>query len=156
MFLNFLTVAVFSLYGALLLGLAILGAHRLSLIHTYYKHRKTNLRPKSHFDSLPVVTVQLPIYNEPEVCERLVQSVLSLDYPKELLEIQVLDDSTDNTSDFLERIVAEARREGFDISHIRREKREGFKAGALAYGLQLSRGEFVAVLMLTFFQGLLI
>jgi len=92
-----------------------------------------------------MVTVQLPIYNEYYVVGRLLRAVCSLDYPRDRLEIQVLDDSTDETTELLERLCAEYRAQGFQIEHVRRGTREGYKAGALRYGLERSRGEFIAI-----------
>ena len=94
---------------------------------------------------LPRVTVQLPIYNELYVSERVIAAVCRLDYPTELLEIQVLDDSTDETVEVVRRSVERARDQGIDIVHIRRSHRTGFKAGALGYGLELATGEFIAI-----------
>jgi cellulose synthase/poly-beta-1,6-N-acetylglucosamine synthase-like glycosyltransferase len=93
----------------------------------------------------PLVTIQLPIYNERYVIERLIEAVIAFDYPKELLEIQVLDDSTDETVELAASKVVFYQLQGFQIQHIRRPNREGFKAGALAYGLTISKGEFVAI-----------
>lgn len=93
----------------------------------------------------PAVTVQLPLYNEPLVVDRLIDACARLSYPREKLEIQVLDDSTDLTSERASVRVAHWRRRGMDIQHIRREHREGFKAGALQNGLQFSRGDFIAI-----------
>ena len=93
----------------------------------------------------PGVTVQLPVYNERYVIERLMEAVIAFDYPQELLEIQLLDDSTDDTVDIIARKVDEYKTKGFDIKHIRRRERTGFKAGALAYGLTVARGEFIAI-----------
>ncbi len=94
---------------------------------------------------LPVVTTQLPIYNERLVIERLLRAVCAMDYPAGKHEIQLLDDSTDDTTQMASQLVAALRREGHDVRHIRRESREGYKAGALAYGLGLARGDLVAV-----------
>lgn len=93
----------------------------------------------------PRVTVQLPIYNECYVIERLIGSICRLDYPKELLEIQVLDDSTDETVDIALAIVADMRRQGFDIAYCHRRNRNGYKAGALKEGLKIAKGELVAI-----------
>ncbi|MEM7035371.1 MAG: glycosyltransferase [Bacteroidota bacterium] len=95
---------------------------------------------------LPVVTIQLPIYNELYVVERLIEAVSEFDYPKDKLEIQVLDDSTDETVDIIAKKVAEiAAEKGLDIQHVRRPERKGFKAGALQYGLKIAKGEFIAI-----------
>ncbi len=93
----------------------------------------------------PKVTVQLPIYNEQYVVERLIDSIVAFDYPKDRFEIQVLDDSTDETKDIIAKKVAEVLRQGFDIKVIYRENRKGFKAGALKYGLTKANGEFIAI-----------
>ncbi|MGI9645877.1 MAG: glycosyltransferase [Ilumatobacteraceae bacterium] len=94
---------------------------------------------------LPKVTVQLPVYNEMYVSERVIEAACALDYPRDLLEIQVLDDSTDATTRIVDRAVRRARAEGIDIVHVRRDDRTGFKAGALANGLQRAAGELVAI-----------
>jgi cellulose synthase/poly-beta-1,6-N-acetylglucosamine synthase-like glycosyltransferase len=93
----------------------------------------------------PSVTVQLPVFNERYVVKRLIQSVCRFDYPKELLEIQILDDSTDDTADIAKSTAAEMRRQGFDIGYIHRDDRIGFKAGALKEGLKFAKGELVAI-----------
>lgn len=93
----------------------------------------------------PRVTVQIPIYNEFYVAERIVKAVAELDYPRHLLEIQVLDDSTDETSEILDRLIRILQADGHNIHHLRRKHREGFKAGALAYGLGRAWGEFIAI-----------
>jgi cellulose synthase/poly-beta-1,6-N-acetylglucosamine synthase-like glycosyltransferase len=97
------------------------------------------------FNELPVVTVQLPVYNEMYVVERLISSVCRIDYPQELLEIQVLDDSTDYTTKIVEGCVQRYKDMGFRISCVHRENRAGYKAGALSGGLKLASGEFVAI-----------
>ncbi|MGR3219415.1 MAG: cellulose synthase family protein [Candidatus Anammoxibacter sp.] len=94
---------------------------------------------------LPKVTTQLPIYNEKHVVERLIKSVINIDYPKELHEIQVLDDSNDETKEIVSRLVSEYRKKGYDIKHIIRDNREGFKAGALNVGLEQASGEFLSI-----------
>lgn len=96
-------------------------------------------------EHLPFVTVQLPIYNEWYVVERLIESAAALDYPHELLEIQVLDDSTDDTALLVAEKVKQLQGRGVDVVHIHRENRTGFKAGALANGLKNSKGEYLAI-----------
>ena len=133
--------------GAYVFSLSILflfGSHGFVMIYYYFKNKDKN--PEG-VDSLgePMVTVQLPIYNELYVIERLIDAVCALDYPKDRLEIQVLDDSTDETVEVVSAAVAQKRLEGFDIVQIRRENRVGFKAGALRYGLEMAKGEFVAI-----------
>jgi cellulose synthase/poly-beta-1,6-N-acetylglucosamine synthase-like glycosyltransferase len=94
---------------------------------------------------LPRVTIQLPVYNELYVVERLIDAVVQLHYPKAKLDIQLLDDSTDETVAIIEDRVKTYQQQGFDIEHIRRPERRGFKAGALAYGLEQAKGEFIAI-----------
>lgn len=93
----------------------------------------------------PVVTVQLPMFNERYVAERVIRAVAALDYPAACLEIQVLDDSTDSTCAIVDRVVAELAERGHDIKVLRRSGREGFKAGALAMGMERARGELIAI-----------
>ena len=96
--------------------------------------------PAAYFEQLPKVTVQLPIFNEVYVVERLLRSVSEVDYPRELLQIQVLDDSTDETREITASCAAELRQRGFNIQQIHRVDRTGFKAGALEGGLEAARG----------------
>lgn len=133
-------------YLAVLVGLSIYGLHRYSIIHFFLKHRKTPAQPPRRFESLPRVTVQLPIFNEYPVVERLLDSVAAIDYPRELLDVQVLDDSTDETLALCRDKVAALRKTGLDITHIHRTDRTGYKAGALDNGLRTARGEFVFIL----------
>ena len=94
---------------------------------------------------LPMVTVQLPIYNELYVARRVIEAAAALDYPRELFQIQVLDDSTDETTSLVAQAVAEARAKGLDISHLHREKRDGYKAGALRNAMESATGELIAI-----------
>ncbi|MBC7881049.1 MAG: glycosyltransferase [Anaerolineae bacterium] len=110
---------------------------------TAYRHRPTLEVPLCH--DWPFVTVQLPIFNELYVCERLLAAVCSLEYPRELLEIQVLDDSTDETSAILKAAIATFRQQGTTITYLHRQDRCGYKAGALAAGTVVARGEFIAI-----------
>ncbi|HEX7181916.1 MAG TPA: glycosyltransferase [Thermoanaerobaculia bacterium] len=137
--------ALLALYYLILVVLAFFGMHRLFLVLCYLRTRRR--RPERPPDPAvwPVVTVQLPLYNEMYVASRLIDSVCALDYPADRLEIQVLDDSTDETSEIVARSVAEHRARGVDIHHLRRTERTGFKAGALEAGLAKSRGEFLVV-----------
>jgi cellulose synthase/poly-beta-1,6-N-acetylglucosamine synthase-like glycosyltransferase len=114
------------------------------MVYHHLKQRGTlTHRPRTRPE--PPVTIQLPVYNELYVVNRLIDSVCALDYPRERLEIQVLDDSTDETVDVVAQAVAGYREQGYDIHHIRRGSREGFKAGALQHGLRIARGEYVAI-----------
>lgn len=99
----------------------------------------------TEFKEIPTVTVQLPIYNEKYVAARLVHAVCALEYPKDKLCIQVLDDSTDETSDLLEDLVLDYQKKGFDIHHIQRSNRKGYKAGALHNALKLAKGDFITI-----------
>lgn len=135
------------IYFAILLIPSIFGLHRYYLVYLYRRNLKEN-KPIYLFDSLPHVprvTVQLPIYNERYVATRLIGAVCDFDYPADKLEIQVLDDSTDETVSIVEREVESYRERGYQIEHVRRGSREGYKAGALNEGLKRATGEFVAV-----------
>ena len=131
-------------YGVLTL-LAIYGAHRGWMVLLYYRHRDRSPGPGGELAPLPRVTVQLPIYNEVYVVERLVEAVAAIDYPRPLLEIQILDDSTDETRQIARRTARRLRRIGFDISYRPRLRRTGFKAGALQEGLAAARGEYILI-----------
>ncbi|MEM4311177.1 MAG: glycosyltransferase [Nitrososphaerales archaeon] len=100
---------------------------------------------KKELEAYPILTIQLPLYNERYVARRLIDSICSLDYPKDRLEIQVLDDSTDITKDICKEAVEEYRKKGYEIYYIHREKRKGFKAGALREGLKKAKGDFIAI-----------
>ena len=132
-------------YFTILIILSIYGLHRYHLTYLYLKNRKKSSAPQKHFAPLPRLTVQLPLYNERYVVERLLEAVTQLDYPRALLEIQVLDDSTDETRLVASRLVSEYARAGCPISYHHRGNRQGFKAGALAEGLQKATGEFIAI-----------
>jgi len=133
-------------YFTILTILSLYGVHRYDIIRTYFKHRKKATgEPPARFAQLPPVTVQLPVYNERYVIERLVDEIARIEYPRELLQIQVLDDSTDDTAAFAESLVERYRALGLPIEYHHRANREGFKAGALQAGLRTATGEFVAV-----------
>ena len=133
-------------YFFCLVVLSIYGLHRYEVILSYRRGRaKVASQKPAEFAQLPRVTVQLPLYNERFVVERLLETASQLDYPHELLQIQVLDDSTDETHPFTERLVNQYRAQGFPFEYIHRTNRHGFKAGALEEGLRTATGEFVAV-----------
>ena len=138
---------VLALYFLVLVILGVFGTHRYAMVYLYRRHRdrKAPRKALSNDRDAPRVTVQLPLYNEMYVVDRLIDSVAEMRYPKERLEIQVLDDSTDETSALAEAAVARARARGFDITLIHRDERTGFKAGALENGLRLAKGEFVLI-----------
>jgi cellulose synthase/poly-beta-1,6-N-acetylglucosamine synthase-like glycosyltransferase len=125
--------------------LGIYGWHRYYLVYLYMKNRDRVPGPPPDMDVWPVVTVQLPVYNEMYVVDRLIDAVCAIDYPRELLEIQILDDSTDETCEIVDLAVRRQAARGFDISCLRRTNRAGYKAGALAEGLKAARGEFIAI-----------
>ncbi len=137
-------------YTGLAIGLSVYGFNALLLGFTfvakrYAKRVKTGRAIKVMPDQWPHVTVQLPLYNERFVCERLLKRVAQLDYPREQLTIQLLDDSTDQTTSLLAALTTHFVAQGFDIQHVRREDRVGYKAGALAYGMTQSDSQFFAI-----------
>jgi len=133
-------------YFTVVLGLSAYGIHRYFILYLYFRNRHRVPAAGTCFTKLPRVTVQLPIYNEVYVVERLLRAVSNLDYPLERLEIQVLDDSTDETRELVSREVARLRAAGFDAVVLRRPERTGYKAGALDYGLRQAKGEFLFIL----------
>ncbi|HJW90631.1 MAG TPA: cellulose synthase family protein [Anaerolineales bacterium] len=113
---------------------------------TFIAHSRRNAwQPAPPLENLPRVTVQLPVYNEMYVASRLILAAAKLDYPADLLEIQVLDDSTDETTTIVAEQVAQLRAAGLNIQHLQRNNRLGFKSGALAHGLALAEGEYLAI-----------
>ena len=133
-------------YFIVLIILAAYGAHRYWLVYLYYKHKKNKTTtPAAYFEDLPRVTVQLPIFNEQYVVDRLLDSVCKLDYPREKLDIQLLDDSTDETVEVARALVERYAALGHPVSYLHRDNRRGFKAGALEEGLKTAKGEFVAI-----------
>jgi cellulose synthase/poly-beta-1,6-N-acetylglucosamine synthase-like glycosyltransferase len=133
-------------YFSILAILSVYGLHRYEIIRTYFKHRKKMVdQPPARFDRLPPVTIQLPIYNERYVVERLIDEVTKIEYPQGLLQIQVLDDSTDDTHPHAEALVERYRALGFPIEYRHRANRHGYKAGALQEGLESATGELIAI-----------
>jgi cellulose synthase/poly-beta-1,6-N-acetylglucosamine synthase-like glycosyltransferase len=128
------------------LFLAIYGLYYLVLLLLYLRHRReTDVTPAVDLSALPHVTVQVPVYNERHVVERAIDHVVALDYPRDRLHIQILDDSTDETSRLACARAAFYRRRGIDIEVLHRPDRSGFKAGALDWGLSHAQGEYTAV-----------
>jgi cellulose synthase/poly-beta-1,6-N-acetylglucosamine synthase-like glycosyltransferase len=136
---------ILALYFFVLVILAFYGWHRYYLVYLYMKHKDQKPVPAGEFDSLPTVTIQLPLYNEMYVVDRLIDSVCGIEYPRELLEIQVLDDSTDETSEIAELAVRRHAAQGLDIRYIHRTDRTGYKAGALDEAMRVAKGEFLAI-----------
>ena len=144
---------ILAVYFFVLVILAVYGWHRYYLVYLYMKHKDQQRLPAGHFASLPTVTIQLPLYNEMYVVDRLVESVCRIDYPRELLEIQVLDDSTDETREIAELAVRRAAAQGVDIHYMHRTDRNGYKAGALDEGMKVAKGEFIAIFDADFSPG---
>lgn len=141
-------IAILVAYFAVLALLSFYGSHRYLIVYLYRKYADGgDPEPKGRFDesSLPRVTVQLPLFNERYVVERLIEAVCNLDYPADRLQIQVLDDSTDDTTRLARELVRQKQSEGVDIELLHRDERTGYKAGALAEGLTSATGEFIAV-----------
>ena len=133
-------------YFGVLICMSGYGLHRLMMVVLYLVHRRDIPQPKGQWEELPVVTVQLPMFNERYVVEGLLRKVTQLDYPKDKLEIQVLDDSTDDTCDICRQQVRFYAEQGFDIKYLHRKDRTGFKAGALEAANRTARGEFLLIL----------
>ena len=147
---NWLEISYLVFYFFILFVLSMYGAHRYYLTYLYFRYRHhrpavKTLTLTAAQPPLPVVTIQLPIYNEKYVVARLIDAVCQIEYPREKLQIQVLDDSTDETQSLAQTYVKECQSQGFDISYIHRVNRQGFKAGALANGLTQARGEYVTI-----------
>ncbi len=137
--------AIVVAYVVVLTCLCIYGAHRYFLVWLFYRVRDRRPTPAGRLDPLPVVTVQLPMYNEKRVARRVIEAAARLDYPRDKLQIQVLDDSTDETVEIVRETVERLKAQGLDIEHIHRSDRTGYKAGALAHGMRSARGEFIAI-----------
>jgi cellulose synthase/poly-beta-1,6-N-acetylglucosamine synthase-like glycosyltransferase len=151
--LNAFDLAIMVPYFLVLVILASYGFHRYWLVYCYAKHRdNTPVKPPDPAQ-WPKVTIQLPIYNERYVVERLIDAVSRMDYPRELLEVQVLDDSTDETCEVARTCIERYRALGIPIRYLHRANREGYKAGALAEGLQSAGGEFIAIFDADFQPG---
>jgi cellulose synthase/poly-beta-1,6-N-acetylglucosamine synthase-like glycosyltransferase len=136
---------ILATYFFVLVILAVYGWHRYYLVYLYMKHKDEVPTPDGHFESLPTVTIQLPLYNEMYVVDRLVEAVCKVDYPRDRLEVQVLDDSTDETREIAELAVRRFAAQGVDIKYIHRTDRTGYKAGALEAGMKVAKGQFIAI-----------
>ena len=137
------------IYSTALVLIFMYALAQLNLLFNYLKADKYSTEsPKFDFtnqDEIPKVTIQLPVFNELYVMERLLDNIVELDYPRNKLEIQVLDDSTDESVESTAKQIKSLQKRGFNIQHIRRAKRTGFKAGALREGLKIAKGEFIAI-----------
>lgn len=142
-------IIIVSIYSFTIIFVFSFSLAQLHLVYCYLFSKKNEELEKLNLNNLPApipfVTIQLPIYNEMYVVERLFDSLKLIDYPKNKYEIQVLDDSSDETSSIIVKKIEELKANGFVISHIQRENRAGFKAGALAFGMTKAKGEFVAI-----------
>ena len=138
---------VLVLYFGILTVLAIYGIYRVKQVIDFWRYSRFPPKPKSQFgeDELPHITVQLPLFNEMYVVERLVKAVTEIDYPRDRLEIQVLDDSTDETVGIARATVEKYAALGFDIHYLHRDDRTGFKAGALEQGMKTAKGKLIAI-----------
>lgn len=140
---------ILGIYFISLTILFFFGSHGFSMVYYYFKTFESRTKDLSleelTIPDYPVVTVQLPLFNERYVIRRLIDACTRLDYPKDKLEIQILDDSTDDTVDIVHNHIQKYIEQGFDIKHIHRTNRTGFKAGALKEGLEIARGEFIAI-----------
>ena len=143
---NWFDAALLIPYFIVLVILAFYGIHRYQLVWLYYRHSKqATVEPAQHFAELPRVVVQLPIFNERYVIDRLIEACCKLSYPQDRLEIQLLDDSTDETQQVAAGIVERYRSVGFPITYIHRTNRYGYKAGALDAGLRATTADLVAI-----------
>jgi len=147
MFEHPLSLAITSIYFAILAIVALYGFHRYVLVYLYIKHRHNVHVPQRRYEEaeLPKVTVQLPMFNEDMVAERVIRATCLIDYPKDKLEIQVLDDSTDHSAEIAEAACREWQAKGVNVKYIHRTNREGFKAGALQEGLKQTDANFIAI-----------
>ena len=134
-----------AIYFFVLITVFIYASHRYYMVYLYYKNQKNKPVPSGKLEHLPRVTIQLPVYKEMYVVKRLITAACNVDYPKELLDVQVLDDSTDETAVIAQECVNDFKKQGFDINYMHRDNRAGFKAGALAEGLKTAKGEYIAV-----------
>ncbi len=143
---NLFDAAVLLPYFAVMIVLSIYGIHRYTLCYLYFKYRGNySPDPPRRFAELPRVTIQLPIFNEQFVIDRLIDAICAIEYPRDKLEIQVLDDSTDETRDVAAAIVERYAALGHPIVYMHRTNRHGYKAGALDAGLKVAKGEYVAI-----------
>jgi cellulose synthase/poly-beta-1,6-N-acetylglucosamine synthase-like glycosyltransferase len=138
---------IYKIYICLLIVIGLYSLHKVSIVWRFYKHRDNVPQPQAYYSDweLPPVTIQLPIFNEINVVERLLEAIAHIHYPQEKLEIQVLDDSLDETQTLCQSKVEELQNRGLNIHYIRRHHRTGFKAGALEHGLKSASGELVMI-----------
>jgi cellulose synthase/poly-beta-1,6-N-acetylglucosamine synthase-like glycosyltransferase len=138
-------IIVLAVYSLTLVVVATYGLHRYHLVYLFHKHKGQQHTPNAGFDALPRVTIQLPMYNEQTVARRIIDAACKLDYPKEKLQIQVLDDSNDGSEEIARQRTQYWKDQGFDIVYQHRTNRLGYKAGALAEGLKSATGNYIAI-----------
>src|SRR5687767_6945613 len=138
---------VLIVYFGILTVLAIYGVYRVKQVSDFWRYSRFPPKPKGEFADaeLPHITVQLPLFNEMYVVDRLVKAVTEIDYPRERMEIQVLDDSTDETVNIASATVARYAAQGFDIHYIHRDDRTGLKAGATEHGMKTAKGNLIDI-----------
>lgn len=135
----------FTSYILVSVGLSAFGAHKIKILLQYWRHRRNRPHPGAEFAEWPAVTIQLPIFNEVSVVEKLVTMVSAMDYPRDRLQIQILDDSTDETAALTEELATDLQARGFDVEYRHRTNRRGFKAGALDEAMPTAKGEFICI-----------
>jgi len=140
-------IVILIIYASAMLFIFLYSIVQIQLVYHYLKNKKRDEKivDPPEMEHFPFVTFQLPIYNEKYVIERLIESISVMDYPKDKFEIQVLDDSDDETSEIVSNLIKEKARLGLNIQHIQRSIRKGFKAGALAEGMTTAKGELIAI-----------
>ena len=139
------SIILISVHFLLLLILCLFGLHRLSMVVRWFFYSKTTVKKPEQFSELPKITVQIPLYNERLVAKRIVNTVAQLTYPNERLQIQIVDDSNDETSGIIAERVSYYQQQGINIQHVQRANRQGFKAGALKDAMVSAEGEFIAI-----------
>lgn len=138
-------VVILGLHFLLLSFLCLFGLHRLSMVFRWFSYRNEKSTTPATFSQLPAITVQIPVFNERYVAERIIDAVAKLNYPADKLQIQIVDDSTDQTFDVIAARVEFFRKQGINIEHVHRTDRSGFKAGALKEAMEHASGEYIAI-----------
>ncbi len=138
-------MALVGVYVLTLAILAVYGIHRYVQIYLFHRYRSNEPIPAGKFSDLPTITVQLPMYNEQYVAQRIIEATCQIDWPREKLQIQVLDDSTDSSAQIARAACDRMRRLGHNVQYVHRTNREGYKAGALAKGLHEASGEYILI-----------
>lgn len=142
---SLLSLIVIVAHFVMLFILSLFGLHRLSMVLRWFRYRRYKPRQPDQFSQLPKVTVQIPLYNERMVAKRIVDSIVKLKYPSDCLQIQIVDDSNDDTCEIIAERVRFYQEQGVDIVHVQRSVRQGFKAGALKDAMATATGEFIAI-----------